>query len=413
MKRIQIAITIVIIGIVGLGGFIFWRMSQQIPTPKTSFETSSEPAVDILPLTVKTTSITTPMKSTSGTYLLYQTTTISDRGTQDWANDDVQETKLYRRNISDGSEQLISTSHLRSDQGGAVAQIYGKDVLFHRYNGTDDAVISLDGNATQKKSEWGTFRSKDGWFEVHFTSIYDDPKMDAVDIRVLDRTNQTEKKLSFTKKDFNGSFVVPVAVSLDGSQLFVQTSSLYESSLGINQWSISVETGIKTNISPTGISLQKNETMNTQLYPEQQIMLVSIYGTKPCPDCMEGDIAVAPSKIYLYSIPQKTLKLILEDKNFLISPVRLSEDATLLAYGINNENIWITPFNVPRINDQNITQGTLLDWLDSGMVVERKGGDFVYIDSATKKITQLGRSIGSYNDADYQKFEYIGAVTLP
>lgn len=407
MKRLWIGIIVLLIGLVGLGGFLFWRMKQIVPKPESTASFSPAPQIPPVDESLKFSTVA------SGTYLLYQTTTISDRGKQDWANDDIQETKFYRRNILDGSEQLISTSHLRSDQGGAVAQIYGKDVLFHRYNGPDDAIISLDGTVTQKKSEWGTFRSKDGRFEVHFTSIYDDPKMDAVDIRVLDRTNQTEKKLFFTKKDFNGSFVVPVAVSLDGSQLFVQTSSLYESSLGINKWSISVETGVKTNISPTEISPQKNETMNTQLYPEQQMMLVSVYGTKPCEDCMGEDTPSAPSKIYLYSIPQKTLKLILEDKDFLISPVRLSEDATLLAYGINNENIWITPFNAPRSNDQNITQGILLDWMENGVVVERKGGDVIYLDSATKKITELGRSRGSYNDADFQGFEYIGAVKLP
>ena len=389
---------------VALIGFIIWRINQT-PTPVT--ETPSKE--------VEANAVATPLTPKPGTYLIYQITTISDRGKPDWANDDVQETKLYRKNIADGSEQLISTSSLRSDQGSVVSQIYGKDILVRRFNGPDDAVIELDGTVTTKKSEWGTLRSRDGRFEVHYTSIYDDTKENTMDIRILNREDKTEKTLHFKKSDFVEKYSyepVLVGLSSDGVNLFIRTAYT-ESDIPTSYYSsVNVNTGLITNISPSGIAVKKNETINTQLYPEQQMLLISVYGTKSCADCMGGDTATAPSKIYLYSIPQKTLTLVFEDKEFFISPVQLSEDARLLAYGINNENIWVTPFNIPRTNDQNITQGTLLDWMESGMVVERKGGDFVYIDSATKKITELGRTRGAYQDADFQRFEYIGSVTL-
>lgn len=407
MKRLWITITIVLIGLVGLGGFIFWRMSQTTPTKEPVLDVSSQTA-ETIPTVVST-------KPTPGTYLVYQTTTISDRGKPDLVNDDVHVTKVYQKNLADGSEQLLATSQLVTD--GPVLKLYGKDVLFHRYNGPDDAVIALDGTVTTKKSEWGTFRSKDGRFEVHYTSIYDNPKANTVDIRVVNLVDNTEKKYTLTSKDlanFSPGQPIPVGITLDGTTLFLSsTNPGSDTPTSGRYFSVAVDTWVVSEITPKEIPVQKNESMSIKFFPEQQMMLVSVYGTEPCTDCMGGVTATAPSKIYLYSIVQKTAKLILENKDFLISPVRLSEDGTLLAYGINNENIWVTLFNAPKTNDQLVMQGTLLDWMDIGMVVERKGGDFVYIDSATKKITQLGRSIGSYNDADYQKFEYIGAVTLP
>jgi hypothetical protein len=366
----------------------------------------------------------------SGTYLVYTVTTIVDEGKENWPNDDIEEVVFYRYRVGDEDpvEFFRKRRGVIENDGGLTSVVYGKDLLAHRY-GTDEAgVIDLTGTVETRPDKWGTLRSENGHFQVDYASIYDDDISGVITLTNLERGVSEHIDLFALDSDKIDHWTTPTYVGDYGDWILL-TSGLPREGFDNGNSTIlyHVDSGSLLDLSENN-ELRKimdnegvgdnrtdpNKEAFWSFYPNLGSIILTVFTKRAESNAMMGWEPGAPMRVYeIDAFAKKDMRVLLEDKRAYLQDVGFSPDGKSMHYSVNGDDVWIAPIGATPQNAQRVTSGRLLDRLKNGIVVEREQGDIVYIDLDDRNVTTLDRSIGDYKDRDYQRVEFIGAITIP
>lgn len=425
-------ILFLILGILTISLVIWLYLHPEVfaspKTIETPIQTEEEQEM-LVPVSDVTTNTNELPPSGSGVTLFYQTTSIQDRGTMDWANDDIGRTVISAFNASSKKSFTIADLVVPPDRDGTiVSAIFGKDLLVHRYRVEGDGIFSLRGEITPVKSSWNTIRSSNNLWEVEQISTYFDVSQ-TYRLTHLPTNVTQEFSVDTSFSADKSPIFMPSVISDDGAYLVfgqVHSNEGWFGQTDLVLYDISSRTMQNfANLSSVKELFEKEDLKNqlgsSKTYswyfdvPQRKIILtVSSLGPAEEPGMIDV-IPVGPSKVYLIDVETDTSQLVLKDELFYIANAYLSPDGKSLAYGFttNPDRIWITNIGATRENDDAIISGRLLDWIDRYLVVARNQDVLVYdLTNTNQPITVLGRTIGQYGDPDYQSVEYIGHLSL-
>lgn len=358
-------------------------------------------------------------KRDPGTYLIYQMGRVKDYGSQEWANDDVNETTLYAWKIGESEPHVISTILSESTRGGVFASIFGEDLLVHRYSKNGAAIVSLDGVVQEIPEIWGSMRSKNGRFELAYASVYDgEASQKSGTIVLWDREQDTQQtfRVDDKKLALDAGELQPTAITNDGSVIYLTAVFSGEGSIAPRLWKLFTQNGDVVEVVSLHALEADTKTPHayfTTLDPDRALLYVSQMALVDDPTNEMGGMSPgAPTTLYKIDLAHDSATRVFQDDSFALEPIAISPDGETFAYGIEGSAVWIMPKgHEQRANADMVSQGALLDWFESGMVIRRQD-DVIYLDSGTRRVQPLGRSIGYYRDPDYQTFEYIGSITI-
>ncbi len=417
MKRAQYVSIILLLGLAALGAVYFL---QQLDFDNLPYEDDANEEVNEIVLgDYAKEDDDHDYELEPGEHLIYKVKTLKSEGKEDWANDDVWEVSLYSWMVGDQSATRITSFEESLELGGSIVpEIYGNDLLVHRY-------ATLLGEETAIEPTWGTIRSKNGAFQVDFSSIYDEGGVGDTFTLTNPARGQSE---TFTLSEIDPVLAerkaVPYHIANDASFIalsptdlpmegFVQyTTFLYHIDSG-KVMDLSENKDLQKLIEDEGTATESMKAHWSYLPDQQKIWLSVFESVEDDEQVYTGWRSVAPFKLFEIDPFEKAEpRLLLQDDDFMLGNIRYSPDKKSLHYAINNDGVWIVPIGAERQNSHRVTSGRLIEWLEDGIVVDRGGNEIVYIDLNSKNITPLGRTVGAYGDEDYLNFEYIGSVSI-
>ena len=126
----------------------------------------------------------------------------------------------------------------------------------------------------------------------------------------------------------------------------------------------------------------------------------------------------APTVLHMVDLRTGEGKEVLRDDGFVLSHITPSPDETRVAYSIGADPgeeaaVWIQKLGEERTNNHLYLSGTPVEWIDNQFLLVRRGGEFILLDTESRRIYLLERSVGRWWDPDYREVEFIGVFIIP
>lgn len=349
---------------------------------------------------------------TPGEYLVYQLSSVYDRGEQDSSNDDLMEYLWYYHRLGDewAYPNLFFLQYTSSPEQYISSRVYGDAIWLHGYTDTLDALVGLDGIAELIEPDWKGFLSEDGTYSVNYQILRADRGSDVVaSVYNLETDTETEVLMSAEALGIDLGFAEPFAVSNDGI-LYAREVFEGEGSFINGFWIADTNTGeIKTLSSLDALDIVAHFDNTLNVEAGKMLVATAEYGTN---EFGPGVTFNPPSALHLIDIETDTVQTILENDTFAYLFPQLSEDATAFAYQYGyNEDVWIAGIGENITNSNHRISGSLLDWVGNHIVVDRDG-ELLVFNLLTEELVSLDRSRGAYSDPDFQRIEYLGVISV-
>lgn len=371
------------------------------------FNQTSDDVVDVPPLD------DTFVPPAPGTYVIFQTTRVVDRGTEDWANDDTEETGIFFYPLAGAVTPSIFTNVLAGpDWDGLVwSEVVGQEVLVHRASVDGDGLVGLDGQWVKMESGDGRrIANRDGSVWVDYAMTYDNRaatvSMNIQNSKQLDNNqNVVHVDLDPAELGISLGYAEPFMISDDGSQVYVRQICECDAIGLTGFWVIDVATQKLTSVgylSAKGIHQYEVNPTTKQL-----IGVSNVLGE----DFTQGPSG--PSAIHLVDLTTGVGKVLQSepDDSVVLGNPFLSDDGSMYSFDLMEGIIRTAKVGTPNKNYIATTDGRVLAWVDGWMVLDRDGA-IVLHRIADKTETVLARSEAEYSDSDYVRAQFVGVITV-
>ncbi len=410
--------------IVILGAAVMYRASivQRVGTVEQvtdgfaqgSVSDANEPAYDV--------------SLTPGTYIIYQTTRVSDPDAKDWINDDTQEVSFFRWKVGEEAPvRFFIVGHGPEFDGSLTTNGFGQDLLAHRFSMQGgkqmDGVISLMGMVLETRTQkWGVIRSKNGRYEVAFTSPYDNPGVENPGVNLDYKAVVTDLKtgkqsdpldLSLTSVSFKGSWAEPYLIDNEGKYLYAREMFGGEGDVS-GLWEVNVQTGKARQL---GMLIKADNWGQVTLDAESRRAIIVKTGFVDV-DCEMGGCreGAPPSSVELFDLETGAQRVLFTDEDAAYGAARVdptNPDHYLLASGRDGLSLTIRSLTDSSFKKVFVFDGAknLQDFLGNAIVYSTDTQTLMY-NLETDATTVLGKQTWNPADGPRQLFDYIGSITI-
>ncbi|TAL49986.1 hypothetical protein EPN81_04070 [Patescibacteria group bacterium] len=369
MKPFQTLLLLVILILIGGMAALYWGKSIEDVTAPV--EVVAEPVVE--PIEEETEPVS---------YLVFESSEVTDPGTQDWANDDTETYTFYHLALGASNQENLSADdlvafaqivHPSTVSGGLTTYVYGQQLLMHRYQEENqDGILSLEGEVVETRPEqWSSIRSANGRYEVSYTTRFDDSETERssiTEIQVVDReTSQEMLRLSLDEQESWEQ--VPFLIDDAGEYLYVREVCGCEAMLsGI--WQINIATGEVTRLD-TLVDL--DSWFLSSLDDDARRLLAIQTVTQPSTEGPGQDF-LPPATIRLLDLNRLEVDELLVDENRSwnnpwVDPE--GNDRYVVRTGYEKIGVYLVNFTDTQIREEHyLTDGWVLDWVGDWLVVQ-------------------------------------------
>lgn len=351
-----------------------------------------------------------------GLFFIHQETTISDEGTEEWANDDVNQVKIIRTNIEEGkivSQQEIASLFNENKTGSIISEIVGKNILVHRYKEFTDAFLSLNGTeeavqTTTDSGWWNVLLSEDGTRKIEWQYLFEEKRTGKTVMKIFDENNRLIEEQTFDPETFGLEIghMEPFLLTEDKTTVYLR--QVFEGGGYVaGLWAFDVETG-ETRSYPF---IKEKHIWKFSIDPKTHMLI----GITFIPQEFMGELPQGPSAVYLLDLKTEKSQTIFSDDHFAIANALLSPDGKMFAYSYfaeeQNPAVWIVPVGA-RAEGSTIyvkVSGNLLDWKQDWLVLNRNQ-ELILYNIKTDSVLPIARSKGASFDPDYVSVDYVGIL---
>ncbi len=361
-----------------------------------------------------------------GTYLVYSVTRVSDPGAQEWANDDTQEVSFYRWRLGEAAPvKFYTNTHGPELDGGLTTSVFGKDLLMHRFALQDekqqDGIVDLAGNVLKvKPQQWGIIRSKNGRFEVSYTSPYDNIGEDGYAIGDVTATvTNLETGATLATVDLSALpqerfFVEPFLIDDAGKYFYARELCGCEAQTS-GLWEVEVATGAirqldtivrLDNIGQATIDSERRRMMYTK----------TGYGEYPCEFAGMCRGSAPPTSVRVLDLETGIDRELFTDQDSAYGAPILDPtdpDRYLLVDGGEPQILSLRSLSDPTFKEEKTLDGTayLTDFLGETVVYWMDEGRYL-MDWESWETTLLGKAVLDLKEGSWQQFDYFGSITI-
>ena len=394
MKKQIIALVVLLIAL-GVWAY-FWAQSKEEANVAPVGE---QVADDNLPL---------------GPQIIYQTTRVKDRGSDDAADDDVEETIIYRADMT-GKSTVMATIDSARRAASPRAEIIGQDIFVHNYTDGHDVWLNLEGvtDVSGNRSN-DNIANTDNRLANRDSSVWVDYSLEyenraaAVTMRIgwlgmdeaLNEHVTLEPPEPFeldpAELGITLGYAVPFVISDDGKTVYIREICECDAISLRGLWRFDIATQTLTKI--TYIVEQDVEEYKINS-ATKQLIGVSYAHDGPETD-FGGGAPSGPSAIHLVDLQTGDGKEIFSSDTFVFGSAFLSPDGMIYAHDYRDDIVRVRAVGAQRQNSDDVISGNVLDWVDDTLIVDRDGEIILY-DLTTDMVTSVARTIGGrYADPD-------------
>lgn len=418
MKSFQTLLFLSVIILIGGMAALYWGKSiQDATTPVEVVDETTEPVEEEL---------------SPGEYLIFQSVTTTDVGTQDWANDDTQVYTFYRLALgeatyrsnpsSDDLVEFATIEHGPVFSGGLTSYIFGQDIIMHHYQSTrtydqesgqpsdgeeQDGILSLEGEVIDVRPEsWTQLRSDNGLYEIFWESPYDGEGPDVTITNTQSGEVVGQASLATIQEEVNPRWeLAPFLIDDAGEYFYAHEVCGCEATLsGI--WQIEIAKG-EAEATRLDELVDLDSWFLSSLDPETRGLLAISTDREPA---LEGpyDDLLPPTTIRILDLESLDVGELLVDEERAWDRPWLDpngNDRYLVRRWDEASRLYLVDFDDTEILEENLlTDGWVLDWVGDWLVVQDTQDStlkLVNVESKEEIILEIPGEV-----------EYVGSIEL-
>ena len=401
MKSFHTLLFLIVIVLVGGLGFMYWA---------SSVDQAVQPIAEV----AEVDQVEEVAEVDPGTYLVFESSLVSDPGTEARANDNTETYTYYRLWVDEiGTAQPQSFTeivHPASVAGGLTAEVYGQGLLLHRYQDeSQDAVLSLTGEILSTSDQnWDRFRSKNGRYEVTHTFGPDIADTDSATMRVEDLETGEVIERTYSFAEVALGWPGPHEISDDGKYVyFVQTCGCDGGPLTA-AWEVNTATGEIIELHELFDS--DGWRQNSFDLETKRFLVIASDSEQRENDMGPYSHPIAPALIRLIDTTSSvSTDLVLDDEQAWMSPWLDPEgdERYIVSSAAESYRQYLVKFTDDEITEQNyLTTGYIMDWVGDWIVTRdletQKVITLVNVETSEQVVIEL--------PAD--RFNYVGSVVI-
>ncbi len=363
MNRIQLASVLVIAAIAILTGWVYLSSTKEqievTPAPLGQEELVEETAE--LP------------GLTPGMYVLYTKEVVADRGEDVEQNsDDVREETYWVYPVAGGTPRQLTDEQ-------------AQELLPSKEQVWTGGTTTVTADFVFKEGERGP----------------------TVTMNVVAAGDSTSITFDDAEMGIEFGYPWPAAVASDGSAVYLR--QVFEGEGWFSGfWKYDVVTGEITRCAYCDTFALKMPFVN----PATKQMIATSF---PQPESL-SDWIMGPSALHLIDLQTMNGMEISSSADLGFVLPTLSPEGTYYSYNWGNEQppqLWVVPVVGGEFKNSNrVIQGSLLTWVDDHTLLVDRSGELVLYQMTTRAVTAIDRTIGFYQDSDYQRIAFVDIVTV-
>lgn len=418
MKPFQTLLFLAVMVLIGGMAALYWGKSIQDATAPVEVveEPTTEPAEEEL---------------APGSYLVFQSVTTTDAGTQDWSNDDTDTYTYYRLALGEATYrvmpsvddlvEIVSVVHGPNFSGSLTTNILGQNLLMHRYESTrefdeetgmptegeeGDGLLSLEGEVIEtSKRDLPRLQSSNGLYEVRFEFGLDSPSQDFGTYQVYNvSTGELIVQHRTTLDSGEEGNPEPFLIDDKGRYLYIRQVCGCEATLS-GLWMIDVQTGEATRLDEL---VDLDSWFLSSLDMDARRLLSISTDREPSQDGPYDEL-LPPTTIRILDLES------LESDEFLIDEERAwdrpwldpqGNDRYVVRLWDEGNSLYLVNFDDTEIvEDHFLTDGWVLDWVGDWLVVQNT-------QDSTLKLVNVESKEEVLLEIPGERVEYIGSIEL-
>lgn len=380
MKPFQMILFFVVVILVAGVAALYWGKSiEEAMVPVVIAEPVPEPVEEELP---------------SGSYLVLQ----------------VDERYFFRLAVNDiGSSnplEFATVDQPMSVSGGLTTDVYGQDLLMHRYLDDDqDGILSLEGKIIETRPEqWGTIRSTNGRYQVDFEIDRGDGRVAITSLTVTDiDAGTTLLKKTMNPEELDGGWdLEPFVIDDLGDFIYIHEVCGCEATLS-GLWQLEIATGELTRLD-TLVDLDSWHL--SSLDPQKRRLLAVSTNSEPSNVGPYNEL-VPPTTIRILDLNTlESIDLLLDEKQAWdrawLDPE--GNDRYVVSLWGEGNKLYIVDFTDSEITEESyLAGGRMRDWVGDWLVVQDS-------QDSTLRLVNVESKEEVMLDLPGERVQYIGSI---